>query len=258
MIPSCFHKIRNLVFILFFCSSPDASALEHSLYGVPNCSGKVLHRTGYDLCYDIETKNATWTSYCLKDSFLSNLKVKRKDDFRPDPDLKKGERAELQDYLNSGYDRGHLVPAGDMSRSEVTMSESFLLSNMAPQIGPYFNRGIWKDLEAKVRKWAKLKRNIYVFTGPLYLEGNAKCIGANRIVVPSHFYKIIVHINRSEVSTIAFILPNKANPTSKLASFIVSIDDIEKKSGIDFLEELNDSIENKIESGKAQAMWPER
>ena len=79
-------------------------------------------------------------------------KFKRKNDFRIDP-VVKTVSATPADYRNSGYDRGHLCPAGDMAFSEIAMSESFYMSNISPQV-PSFNRGIWKTLEQKVRDWS--------------------------------------------------------------------------------------------------------
>lgn len=264
-------KNLNLTALSFFISClllPNAYAAthasEHIVYGLPTCGGEVLERNGYVLCYDKETKNATWASYHLADKYLSKKGIKRSDDFRPDPDLKQGERAELKDYRNSGFDKGHLVPAQDMSRSRLTMSESFLLSNMTPQVGLNFNRGIWKQLEADVRKWVKIKKSIYIFTGPLYLDDQGsktnrigKTIGPDKIAVPTHFYKIIIADSppNKVLDAIAFILPNKANTTSKLSTFIASIDEVEKDSGIDFLSELDDKAENQLEANKMESLW---
>lgn len=75
----------------------------------------------------------------------------RSDDFRADSSIPFGYRAELDDYSGSGFDRGHMAPAGDMKRSRKVMSESFFLSNMSPQVGIGFNRHIWKNLEEAVR-----------------------------------------------------------------------------------------------------------
>ena len=265
--------VISFIFLLFnfayqgqvWCNSPDQNLTksEHIFYGVPNCEGQILERTGYVLCYDKETKNAAWASYHLTNSDLPKKGIKRSDDFRPDPDLQKNERAELKDYRNSGFDKGHLVPAQDMSRSKLTMSESFLLSNMTPQIGPNFNRGIWKQLETDVRKWAKKKKSLHIFTGPLYLDddGNItmlyKVIGPDKVAIPTHFYKIIVadlHPNK-ELDAIAFILPNKENPVKNLPLFITTIDEVEKDSGIDFLKDLDDIAENNLEAKKAPALW---
>jgi len=228
---------------------------EHILYGYPSTTGAILIRKGYVLDHDNNKKVATWVSYHLTDKYLIQ-NVKRTDDFRPDPDLSKGQRSELIDYDHSGYDRGHLCPAEDMRRDLQTESETFLLSNMAPQVGAGFNRGIWKDLESKVRIWAKQRKNIYVITGPIYEISNYKTIGPNKVAVPTSFYKIIVSCtpNGKDLDTIAFILPNKEIPIAGLSQYITTIDEIEKETGLDFFHDLNNQIENKFEAKKS-LMW---
>ena len=146
------------------------------------------------------------------------------------------------------------------------MSESFLLTNMAPQVGRGFNRGIWKYLEEKVRHWAIERRNIYVITGPLYLDREGRritdasqvmAIGPDKVWVPTHFYKIVVSVGSSlqDLDAIAFILPDASNPSNRLSAFIVSIKEIERLSGLDFVHDLEDTIESALESKKAQAIW---
>jgi endonuclease G len=228
---------------------------EHILFGYPGHEKIILCRRGYVLGYNPDKKNADWVSYHFTAAYCVK-NIGRTENFRPDPDIPPGQRAELIDYSRSGYDRGHLAPAADMARDSQTMSESFLLSNMAPQIGVGFNRGIWKKLEEKVREWVKQRKNIYVFTGPIYADSNHKTIGPNRIAVPTHFYKIIVSCTETgeNLDAIAFILPNKKNPDKMLPQFITSIDDIEKLTALDFLNELDDKTENILEAEKSK-MW---
>jgi len=146
---SCLSIFSLILFLAFFisgcvtiqqppiASSPPQRYGEHILYGYPGTEGILLYRKGYTLDHDNKKKVASWVSYHLVDSYLVQ-NVPRSDDFRPDPDLPKGQRSELKDYDKSGYDRGHLVPAEDMRRDRQTESETFLLSNMAPQIGAGF------------------------------------------------------------------------------------------------------------------------
>ena len=115
-----------------------------------------------------------------------NLRAaKRGDDFRPDPAVPTGS-ATPQDYTRSGYDRGHLAPAADMSFSVKTMSESFYMSNMSPQ-APQFNRGIWSKLEKQVRHFATKEKRIVVVTGPILPVEKTITIGANKVTVPQYF-----------------------------------------------------------------------
>jgi len=236
-------------------SSEEYRNSEHILYGYPGTSGTILYRKGYALAHDNNKKVASWVSYHLTDAYLVQ-NVHRTDDFRPDPDLPKGKRSEHIDYDKSGYDRGHLAPAEDMRRDKQTESETFLLSNMSPQIGIGFNRGIWKNLEAKVREWAKKRKNIYIMTGPIYAVKNYKTIGPDKVAVPTHFYKIIVSCTPKgeNLDAIAFILPNRNLGSPPIKNYITTIDEVEKETGLNFMRDLNTQIQNKIEAKKAE-MW---
>lgn len=232
-----------------------AKESEHIFYGCPSTDCTILYREGYVLCHDNDKKVADWVSYHLADKYLVK-NAERTDDFRADNDLAEGERSELEDYKGSGYDRGHLAPAGDMTRSKKIMSESFLLSNMAPQVGVGFNRGIWKVLEKNVRDWAEEREDIYVITGPIYAESEYDTIGPNEVAVPTHFYKTAISGSPEEnnLDAIAFILPNEKNSSSLLPEFITTIDDVEEKTNLDFLHELDDTVEDELEAEKTE-MW---
>jgi len=149
-----------------------------------------------------------------------------------------------------------MAPADVMKCSERAISESFLLSNMAPQVGAGFNSGIWKSLEGKVQKWALARGELYVVAGPVYGSDSLGTIGVNKVTVPSHFYMVIFDPVR--VEAIAFILPNEKNPSSKLPTFIVSVDAVETKTGLDFLAELEDSVEQLIEARVQPGLWAEQ
>lgn len=270
-----FHKLFLWLFILIFLVSGCASSAkltsksavlssrvkraddnEHILFGYPGHEKIVLYRKGYVLGYNAEKKIADWVSYHFTDVYCVR-NVGRTDDFRADPDLLPGQRAELGDYKGSGYDRGHLAPAADMARDEQIMSESFLLSNMAPQVGAGFNRGIWKKLEEQVRGWVQQRKNMYVFTGSIFSDPeHYNTIGSNKVAVPTHFYKIVVSCTEAgnNLDAIAFILPNQQNPDEKLPKFITSIDEIERVTGLNFMAELDLYTQAKLEAKKAE-MW---
>ena len=127
---------------------------------------------------------------------VSRRAAKRGDDFRPDPAVPTGS-ATPQDYTRSGYDRGHLAPAADMSFSAKAMSESFYMSNMSPQ-APQFNRGIWSKLEKQVRHFATKEKRIVVVTGPILPAEKNITIGANKVTVPQYYYKVIYDTTRKD------------------------------------------------------------
>ncbi len=221
-----------------------------------------LKRTAYIACYNPETKVSDWTIYDLsKHDLVSN--TPRTQDFRADTDVPVGKRSELIDYKGSGYDRGHLVPAADMAKSKIAMSESFLLTNMGPQI-PNINRGVWSKLEAQVREWANEGKVLRVITGPLYFGSDANGdgvseipkIGENKVFIPSHYFKIILKMGSSsqDYDVIAFAVPNWKVEGASLDNYLMSVDNIEDITGQDFLSELDDAIEVPLESKKQSSV----
>ncbi|MFT4576219.1 MAG: endonuclease G, partial [Polaribacter sp.] len=133
-----------------------------------------------------------------------------------------------------------------------TMSESFYMSNMSPQ-NPSFNRGIWKKLEGKVRNWISISDSLYVVTGPV-LNDSLGFIGRNTVTMPRAYYKSIIRFKNNEMFGIGFLLKNEKS-SRDLKSFSVSIDSIEKITGLDFFENLTDAIQNKIEKNSNFAFF---
>jgi len=215
-------------------------------------TGQVIEHGSYTLSYDETHEQAEWVAYELTASEV-NGRYERTDNFRRDPKVATGS-ASLSDYKGSGYDRGHLAPAADMSFTRGAMSESFYLSNMTPQ-EPSFNRGIWRSLESRVRDWAQNNGSVYVVTGGI-LSGSYKDeIGPNDVTVPSHYYKVILDYDGpSQSKAIAFILPNRRG-TRPLKDYAVAIDEVEDRTGIDFFHELPDAMENKLEASASTGDW---
>jgi len=210
----------------------------------------IIEHSGFHLVYSEMHEQAKWVAYEFTKAETLK-KVDRTDDFRPDPKVLTGS-ATSTDYKGSGFDRGHLAPAGDLSWSADAMSCSFFYSNMSPQT-PSFNRGIWKKLEEQVRDWAKLYDTIYVVTGPI-LEDSLPTIGENKVSIPKYYYKVVLEYKSNSTKAIGFILPNEKS-SFPLSNFIVSVDSVEKITGIDFFHQLPDTIENEIEKSVCAACW---
>lgn len=207
---------------------------------------QIIARPYYTLSYNNDHEQADWVAYTMY-PFPDSLSVKRKDAFRPDP-LVEGGSATLNDYKKSGYDRGHLAPAKALSYSKESMKASFFLSNMSPQVGSGFNRGIWRFLEAEVYKWSKESDSLYVVTGPV-LDNPLGTIGESKVSVPRAYYKTIVRFKGEEVTGIGFLLKNEKSKEN-FSKFATSIDSIEQVTGIDFYQKMNDTLEMKIEANK--------
>lgn len=210
----------------------------------------VISHTGFSLCYNEQHEQAEWVCYMLCNGRLVKA-AERTNRFIADPKVKTGS-AENADYSGSGFDRGHLAPAADMSYSDITMRESFYFSNMSPQV-PSFNRGIWKKLEEQVRDWAMLYDTIWVATGPVLTSG-LPSIGPNKVSVPELYYKAILVHNQQHTQAIAIVIPNQASSRS-IQSFVITVDSLQKLTAIDFFSELDDRIESRVEQRVNTAFW---
>jgi endonuclease G len=210
----------------------------------------IIKHTGFSLLYNETHEQATWVAYELTKE-ETNKTFDRTDKFIVDPKVKTG-TANDKDYVGSGYDRGHLAPAADMGWSATAMAQSFYYSNMSPQ-SPSFNRGIWKKLEELVRYWAIENNSVYVVTGPV-LTSNLKTIGPNNVSVPNYYYKVILDFNEPNIKGIGFIMPN-TSLSGPLEKFAVTIDSVEKFTGLDFFPSLPNYQEEAIEKNICLGCW---
>ena len=212
-----------------------------------------VKHTGYVLLHSSTDKVPLYVCENLKKTQL-NGDSERSNKFFPEPSLPKGERAELADYVGSGFDRGHMAPAGDWSANQTLMNQSFSLANMAPQV-PALNRGIWVQLESQVRTWATARGEVDVITGPIFDAGSQR-IGPDNVVVPDRFFKIAVSNGSNGREAIGFIFENRAYPQPyTLSDQLASIDAIEQATGFDFMPDLSTDDEAALERAPAQ-MWP--
>lgn len=224
---------------------------EDRFYIPISTSGLIVHHKFYSLSYNENYEQADWVAYVLTKSDLAKENVKRRDWF--DPDVKVKTRSAIyNDYSSSGYSRGHLVPAADMAFSDEAMKESFLMSNISPQIKE-FNNGIWNELENQVRDWAYKNQELIIVAGPI-LKNIDKFIGKNQVGVPKMFYKIILDLKEPDRKAIAFLIPNEISE-KPLSDYIVTIDSLENITGIDFFGNLmtveeQKKIESKINKNK--------
>ncbi len=211
----------------------------------------VEHRF-YTLSYSEKDEQAKWVAFELTQDKVNSFIAKRTNNFREDPLVPKGS-ASIWDYKGTGYDRGHLCAASDMTFSETAMSETFYMSNMSPQHRS-FNRGIWKELEQQTRDWARANKHLYVITGPILAKRASKKIGDNRVTVPKAFYKVILDLKQPDQKAIAYMIPNEKQ-TKRLEEFEMSVDQLEKITNIDFFPALPDQQEHELESDYNPMYW---
>lgn len=213
-------------------------------------TNQIIKHDYYTLSYSEKHEQAEWIAYELKKSYLRNNDFKRPY-FIKDPKVKTGS-ADWQNYKKSGYDKGHLCPAGDMEFAINAYNDTFFTSNISPQIHD-FNAGVWNKLEQKVRYWATKYEDIYVITGGV-LQPSLKTIGKEKVSVPNYFYKILLDNSNGQYRMIAFLVPSKKSD-KPLYEFVVSVDSLERMTGIDFFPKLNDKVENSLEKKSDYKAW---
>ncbi|MBF4466712.1 DNA/RNA non-specific endonuclease [Flavobacterium sp. LC2016-12] len=203
------------------------------LYLPTSTTKQIVKHKYYTLSYNEKFEQAEWVAYELKKEYLKNNDFKRPY-FIEDPKVTTGS-ADWRNYKKSGYDKGHLCPAGDMEFDKEAYNDTFYTSNISPQKHD-FNRGIWNRLEQKTRYWAGKYNDIYIVTGGV-LKDSDKKIGTEKVAVPKYFYKIILAKSGKEHKTIAFLVPNEDSDKS-IYDFVVPIETLEKMTGIDFFPNL--------------------
>ena len=211
-----------------------------------------IKNMGYTSSYNTTIGMPNWVAYELTRSEAASDKVKRTNKFAPDPQVK-GRSAQNSDYKGSGYDKGHMAPAADMKWNQTVMEQSFYFTNICPQ-APGLNRGAWKDLEEETRQWAIRDSAIVIICGPLFTQEKINYIPRTKVAIPDAFFKVICAPYAQEERAIAFIFPN-SKTTKKLDNYVVTIDSVEKLTGMDFLSELPDEVEEKIEQTSNYTLW---
>lgn len=214
------------------------------VYFLPtSTTNQVIEHSTYYLSYSEKHEQAEWVAYELKQEHISGGKHKRPY-FIQDPKVTT-ESAHWNNYKNSGYTRGHLLPAGDRIFSKEAYDETFYTSNISPQLYE-FNTGIWNSLEMRVRNFVKKNGKVYVVTGGI-LTDNLKTIGKEKVAVPDYFYKVLLYQDANEYKMSAYLIPHEEHNRKELNQYAVPADSIETLTGIDFFHFLDDTVENELE-----------
>lgn len=252
--------------------APQASVSLHLTLGNPsgattstgNKDNFLLVKPQYVLSYNDDRGAPNWVSWHLQKSDIG--KVDRLNNFHPETALPTGfKRVVPADYTGTGFDRGHMCNSKDRTKTKTDNSETFSMANMEPQTKE-LNEQVWKRLEDYSRTLVDQGNELYITAG---CYGDAKTIGrANKVTVPERCWKVIVvlkqqngdDISRVDENTrvITVDMPNKngikRDPWQK---YIVTVRDVEEKTGYDLLSEVpkgvQDAIETKRDTGRAPA-----
>lgn len=213
-------------------------------------TGHIVNHQHYKLSYNEPFEQAEWVAYMLKKGHLTYDDRKRPY-FIEDPKVRT-KSADWRNYKGSGYDRGHLCPAGDRRFSKQAYNETFYTSNISPQ-NREFNAGVWNRLELQIRQWAKKYGTLFVVTGGV-LEDGLEEIGEEDVDVPRYYYKIVAKGQGKNIDMIGFLMLGEES-SKPLQRFTVPVDRIEKMTGIDFFEKLQDDDEAQLESQVITEDW---
>jgi len=249
------EKILPAIIILLLAFLNSCTVSNEGIIEEPKYANNIFYTKhfAYSSMYNENYEQEDWVAYELLESELE-LNYKRTNKFLEDTLVATGTANNL-DYKHSGYDRGHLAPAADMTWNEQAIMESFYFSNISPQL-PSFNRGIWKKLEGQIRNWAVKYDCLYIATGPICINSE-KTIGENKVFIPTHFYKTVLVLNDTLKQSIGFIFPHeKCNgDIFDYAVTVDSVDSVEIITGEDFYFALPNRYEESIEKEYDLKYW---
>lgn len=222
--------------------------------GFPPGSVKTWTNRAYAVGYSDSLRCPVWVAYRVGGTTRLARGVPRPDQFLVD--RRTSARVHPDAYLRTGFDRGHLAPnlAIGLWFGEEAQRETFLMSNVAPQ-SQSLNRGAWRALEARVAySYPARLEEVWVFCGPLF-DPVPKRLNVSGIAIPEAFYLLVVDVSAGRIRSMALIVPQNAETTASLSHWLVSIDEVERRSGLDFFPSLDKSVENRLESKISASVW---
>ena len=208
----------------------------------------------YTMLYDTAYRQAAWVAYLLTRRDVSGKGVKRSGVFKSDPEViaRGWPSAADRDYTGSGFDRGHLLPSADRNDTPQENGATFRLSNVSPQ-RPGLNRGTWRRLEERVRRWAARYDSPYIVTGGELTPSLRRIRGG--VGIPQRFFKTILVRDGGTFRAIAFLIPNTERPAGDCFRYAISVDSLERVLGMDFYSALPDSVEMRVEASFDRSFW---
>jgi endonuclease G, mitochondrial len=214
---------------------------------------RVLVNRGYVVGYDDARASPAWVAYRVGDLPALPTPPPRPEKFNVD--RRTVARVSPSAYTGSGYDRGHLAPNYAIATryGAVAQEETFLMSNIAPQRHA-LNAGVWKELELKIAtSYPARYQEVWVLTGPIFGPRPRELRGG--VPIPDAFWLIVVDEHEGRLRTLSFIVPQDAPPSAALDRYVTSIDEIERRTHLDVLAELDDASEQQLEQQPAPRVW---
>ena len=214
---------------------------------------KILKNRGYVVGYSEKLHDPVWVAYRVFE--VKKLESgKRPSRFRVDTRTRS--KVSHDDYTGSGFDRGHMAPNYAIATrfGSEGQRETFLMSNIIPQT-PSVNQQNWRELEMWVAKrYGRYLEEVWVITGPVFTKPIHRL--PSGVAIPSAYYKIIVDEKDGGLRALAFLIEADCPPLTRLKTKLVSIDEIEEQTGLDFFPKMSTVEQQALESSPAQRLWP--
>lgn len=214
---------------------------------------RVLTNRAYAVGYSDAHGNPVWAAYRVQDMAVLPKPAQRPEKF--EVDRRTVARVSPDDYANSGYDRGHMAPNYAIATryGAAAQRETFLMSNITPQLHA-LNAGLWRELEMKIAtSYPARYGEVWVLTGPIFGAQPRKLRGS--VLVPEAFFLIVLDEHEGRLRTLALIVPQDSPSGADAAQYLTSIDEIQRRTGLDFLSELDDVSERQVEQQRASRLW---
>lgn len=255
LITCCFTSCIRIESQTSAAQTPDNAPTKHypGLLNVEipkEIPSQIKEYNGFTLSFNKNNATPNWVAWELLGSETQG-DAERTNKFWKDDEI--DGCAAKSDYKNSGYDRGHMIPAADQKWSEEAMHHSFSMANIVPQ-DHSLNTKAWNTLEKKCRLWAQRDSALIIIAGPIYEKTDTKRIGYSGVKVPSAFFKVILAPYLPQPRAIAFVYPNMRAP-GNMQNYSTTIDEVERITGFDFFKSLPDDIENEVESKTSFKEW---
>lgn len=219
----------------------------------PAKGSQLLRRKAYVCSFNLSTLMPDWVAWKITADHADGAVSRKGVKFHPDADVPENCQVTTYDYMRSGYDRGHMCPAGDNKWDAKAMEESFLMTNICPQ-DHGLNIGDWNEMEMQCRRWAQQYGEVYIVCGPILFRQKHATIGQeHRVTVPEAFFKVVLCL-KGEPKAIGFIYRNTDGNRPK-GDYVNSIDQVERITGLDFFHGLNAKTQKKVEAEADLNLW---
>ena len=231
-------------------------------YGFPGTES-LRYRKGYVLSYDTARRVPRWVAERLDPKSFADDRSRDDREFRIDESLPPHIRVHSADFANSGFVRCRLAAAANHRGDPDAFRSTYLLSNVAPQLGAGFRKPVWVGLEQRIRDWTLEADDLLVITGTLFVPAPGKrvvrypLIGDTRIGVPTHFYKVLLRESEGSRAMLAFVVPHRPfEGEVDYADFLVTVDELEELAGLDFFPDLEQPQQSELEAAETKDLWP--